>query len=170
MDEYRHHVSGFFPDRDAAERALSALAARELPRARLHIFDSQTAFPVAVPKESEQAESKEVLVDGAIGASVGSGLGALAGVALVAANVSLFVAAPLIVPLVILGWGVSLGGFLGAAVGVGNKEGSFADLVRDAIASGQVVLLVETRTELETSIAKEVIQASVGESRDVSTP
>lgn len=41
-----------------------------------------------------------------------------------------------------------------------------SSLVRDAIASGQVVLVAETRTEQETAIAREVIQALVGDSKD----
>jgi hypothetical protein len=39
-------------------------------------------------------------------------------------------------------------------------------LIGDAIASGQVVLVAETRTEQETAIARDVIQASVGGSKD----
>ena len=112
-----------------------------------------------------------VLVDGAVGTAVGTGIGALAEVALVAANVSLFIASPLVAPLVMLGWGASLGAFIGAASGaqqdVAHKDSWLSDLVRDAIASGQVVLVAQTLTEQETAIAKEVIEASVGEVKDV---
>ena len=38
-------------------------------------------------------------------------------VALVATNVSLFIASPLLAPLMMLGWGASIGGLLGATVG-----------------------------------------------------
>jgi len=99
---------------------------------------------------------------------VGTGVGALAQVALVAANVSLFVASPLIAPLAMLGWGAGLGGLVGAAVGAEKKEGPFSALVRDAISIGQVVLVAETLTEQETAIAREVIQASVGDCNDIS--
>jgi multimeric flavodoxin WrbA len=95
-----------------------------------------------------------VLVDGAIGTAVGTGIGALAQLALVAGSVSLFVASPLVAPLVMLGWGASLGAFVGAAAGanagVEHKDGWLSDLVHDAIASGQVVLVAQTRTERGT--------------------
>jgi hypothetical protein len=68
-----------------------------------------------------------------------------------------------------LGWGATLGGFIGAAAGAGNKDGEFSELIRAAISSGQVVLLAETRSPAETVIAREVIQAAVGEYEDVST-
>jgi MFS superfamily sulfate permease-like transporter len=168
MQAYRHHVSGFFAKREEAHRALSTLIARGLPRSRLHIFDNQSGLPADTSQAGSDEVLKDVLVDGAIGATVGTGLGALAGVALVAANVSLFIASPLIAPLAILGWGASLGGFLGAATGAGNANRPFSDLIKDAIANGQVVLLVETRTEQETSIAREILQASVGTYEDIS--
>lgn len=173
MDQYRHHVSGFFARLEEAESALSKLVERGLPRERLHLFETNSAPPATAPQTKSNEVLKDVLVDSAIGTAVGTGIGALAEVALVAANVSLFVASPLLAPLMMLGWGASLGGIIGATTGAttsaGNKEGRFSDLIRDAISSGQVALVAETRTEQETIIAREVIQASIGDYNDVST-
>jgi hypothetical protein len=114
---------------------------------------------------------QDVLVDGAIGTVVGTGIGALGSVALAATSVTLFVASPLVAPLMLLGWGASIGGLIGAAAGAtagpGNKEGWLSDLVSDAIANGHVVLVVETRSEQEATTARKVIQASVGEYKGV---
>ncbi len=71
----------------------------------------------------------------------------------------------------LLGWGASIGGLIGAAAGVtpagvGDKDGWLSDLIGDAIASGQAVMVAETRTAQETAIAREVIQASLGDSKD----
>jgi hypothetical protein len=167
MDTYLHHVSGFFTRREEAERAISALVGRGLGRDRLRLFAKTEAPSAPPPNAGSDAVLKDVLVDGAIGAAVGTGVGALAQLALVAANVSLFVASPLIAPLAMLGWGAGLGGFIGAASGAGNKKGSFSELIEDAISAGQFVVLVDTRSEQETAIAREVIQASVGEYNDV---
>jgi len=171
MDEYRHHVSGFFAHRKEAEGAFSTLVERGLPRDQLQLFDADSASAVTTPKGESNEVLTNVLVDGAIGTAVGTGIGALAQLALVAGSVSLFVASPLIAPLVMLGWGASLGAFVGAAAGanaeVEHKDNWLSDLVRDAIASGQVVLVVETRTEQETAIAREVVGDAVGEFKDV---
>lgn len=170
MNEYRHHVSGFFAQREEAESAFSRLVERGLPRERLQIFAADSAPSESTPKEGSNEVLKDMVVDGAIGTAVGTGLGALGSVALAVANVSLFIASPLLAPLVMLGWGASLGGLVGAAAGASagpeKKEGWFSDLVGDAIASGQVVLVAETRTEQETAIAREVIQTLVGDSKD----
>lgn len=171
MNDYQHHVSGIFPHCKQAEEALAGLVERGLPRERLHIF--ATDLPQHTPPPSAASDSvlKDVVVDGAIGTAVGAGAGALAQFALVAANISLFVASPLLAPLVMLGWGASIGGLIGATVGVSgnveNEERQFADLIRDAVANGQAVLVAETRTEQETEIARKVVQASIGDYNDV---
>jgi hypothetical protein len=177
MNEYRHYVSGFFSNRDAAESAFSTLVERGLLREQLQIFETDSAAPVPAPKEDSNAVLKDVVVDGAIGTAVGTGIGALAEVALVAANVTLFIASPLIAPLAMLGWGAGLGAVIGAVVGAEarpatgteEKAGWLSALVRDAIASGQIVLVVQARTEQETAIAREVMQAAVGDYKDSST-
>jgi len=173
MDEYRHHVSGFFAHRPEAEGALARLVERGLPRDQLQLLDADSGPAISEPKGESNEVLTNVLVDGAVGTAVGTGIGALAQLALVAANVSLFVASPLVAPLVMLGWGASLGAFVGAAAGantdIEHKEGWLSDLVRDAIANGQVVLVAQTRTPDETAIAREIIEAAVGEFQDTAT-
>jgi len=172
MNTYRHHVSGFFAHREEAENAFVRLTEFGLPRARLHLLDADSMPPAPTPGSASNEVLTNVLVDGAVGAAVGTGIGALAQVAIVAGSMSLFIASPLVAPLVMLGWGASLGGLVGAAAGaqtgVKHKDGWLSDLIRDAIASGQVVLVAETLTEQETSSAREIIEAAVGEAKDAS--
>lgn len=174
MTEYSHYISGFFANRDDAESTLLTLVERGLPRDRLQIFKTDTPSPDPAPKDDSNAVLKDVLVDGTIGAAVGTGIGALAEVALVAANVSLFIASPLLAPLMLLGWGASIGGLIGATSGAVSQatpdaqkgEGWLSALVRDAIAGGQIVLVVRAQTEQEAAIARDVIQTSVGDYGD----
>ena len=176
MEEHPHHVSGFFAHHAEAGIVLSKLVERGFPRERIRIFAADPVAPELQREGGSNEVLKDVIVDGTIGAAVGTGLGALGTVALTVANVSLFIASPLLGPLTMLGWGASLGGLVGAAAGASGgaddkrkKEGWLSDLVSDAISSGQVVLVAETRNAEETAIACEVIQAAVGDSRDVST-
>jgi hypothetical protein len=70
------------------------------------------------------------------------------------------------------GWGASLGAVVGAVAGAVNnpkKDGKLADLVGDAILSGQVVLVVKTQSPDETKTAIGVIQDAVGSFKDIST-
>lgn len=169
MDEYSHHVSGFFAHRAEAESTINKLVARGLSRERLRIFDKDSPPFVSTRAESSNKVLKDVMTDGAVGTAVGSGVGALVEVALVVANVSLFVASPLVAPLMLLGWGAGVGGFIGAAVGIRNKDKGFAELVHDAISSGQVVLVAETKNEKDRISAQEVIQAAVSDYPEIHT-
>lgn len=171
MDDYHHHVSGFFAHRAEAEGALNRLAERGIPRDQLQLFDADSGPPVTRLQGESNEVLNKVLVDGAIGTVVGAGIGALAQLALVAGSVTLFVASPLVAPLVMLGWGASLGAFVGAAAGantgVEHKEGWLADLIHDAVANGQVVLVAQTRSAEQTTIAREIVGNAVGEFQDV---
>lgn len=170
MDAYQHHVSGFFAHRAEAEGALASLVARGVPRAQIQLFDADSGPAITKPKGDSNEVLTNVLVDGAIGTAVGTGIGALAQLAIVAGSVSLFVASPLVAPLIMLGWGASLGAFVGAAAGASKdiepKTGWLSDLVRDAVANGQVVLVAQTFSEQQTAIAREVVGDSVGEFKD----
>jgi hypothetical protein len=170
MTDYRHHVSGFFVKRDEANIAYRKLVDRGLLPEQLGIYDNQTAAREPATDANSNATLKNLIVDGAVGAAIGTGLGVLAEVGLVAANVTLFIASPLLAPLAMLGWGASLGGVVGAVIGSesSNKTDSkFADMVQDAIMHGQVVLVASTFSEKDTAIAQEVIKESVGEFSDL---
>lgn len=174
MQPQPHHVSGFFAHRADAEAARDRLLQRGLPAAQLQIYASDSPPAEPAPASDSQAVLKDVVVDGAVGTAVGTGLGALAQVALVAGNVSLFIASPLLAPLAMMGWGAGIGAVVGAAVGAtagdkvpdGAKEGWLSNLVADAIANGQFVLVVKTQHEAQTVAAREVIQAAVGDYKD----
>lgn len=167
MSDYLHHVSGFFAHDDQAYDVQQKLIARNIPASRIHVLDKTTPHPPHRVKEDSHGVLKDMVVDGAIGTAVGTGVGALAQIALVTANVSLFVASPLVAPLAMIGWGAGLGGFLGAAVGATKKPKPFIDLVKDAIENDQYVLIVETVTEEETKIAQNFIKDAVGDYEDV---
>ena len=172
MTTYEHHLSGIFVKREEAEIAREKLLARGLDDSRIHIFTNDPLALKPATDESSNRVLKDMLVDGAIGTGVGTALGALGELALVAANVTLFVASPLIAPLVMLGWGASLGAVVGAVRGAVNKDpkvSRFSELVSDAIAGGQVVLVVSTLSEEETHMVSNILQAAIGTFRDEAT-
>lgn len=167
MDTHRHYVSGFFVNRTDAHNIVIQLADHGIPRERIHIYDKDSLMPDHVAKDSDDAVLKDILVDGGIGAAVGTGVGALIEVGLIAANVTLFVASPLIAPLVLLGWGATLGGLIGASAGAAEKIKPLSELVHDAITNGQHVVVVETRTNDEKVSATKVIKDAIGDATTV---
>jgi hypothetical protein len=168
MENYRHHLSGFFEHRDIAQKAVDQLLAQGLPTERVHLFDSLASLEHR-PTDTSNQVLKDMLVDGTIGTVAGTAVGGLVQVALVANNVTLFVASPLIAPLVLLGWGASLGGLVGATIGAAANAKPLSALVEDAINSGQIVVVAETRSEEETQRAKAIFQEAIGDYQDIKT-
>lgn len=167
MSTYRHYLSGFFTHHDQAEIALTRLTGKGFPRTRVQIFDSQSPPIAHKSTDGSNEVLKDVLVDSALGTAVGLTIGGLGEVALVAANVTLFVASPLIAPLVMMGWGAAIGGLLGASVGAAAKAKPLSDLINDAIKSGQIALVVETHSEAETADAREIFKELIGDYQDI---
>lgn len=163
MEQYRHFVSGFFAHRTEAEAAVTQLESAGLPLTRIHLLDKDSTEPTHSASQSSDLVLKDIVVDGAIGTAVGTGVGALLTVGLVAANVTLFVASPLIAPLVMLGWGASIGGVIGASVGAAEKIKPLSELVHDAITNGSLVVLVETLSAEETAAAAKIFKDAVGD-------
>ena len=164
MDEHNHIVSGIYASRAEAEVVRDGLVERGLSHGQMNIVENAKVDGNGSMAEDNEA-LKDVLVDGSVGAVVGTVIGGLGEVALVAANVTLFVASPLIAPLFMLGWGAFVGGLAGAAIGAEKpeerKEGKLSDLVLDAIRSGHVVLIAHTRTSVEANVARAFIGDSV---------
>jgi hypothetical protein len=160
-----HIVSAIYPSHAEAEEIRQRLIERGFAAGEVEIL-REAPHPPLGDGEGEHASDEvltNMMVDGGIGTAVGTGVGAVGTAILWAANVTLFVASPVIAPLVMLGWFASVGGLLGAAAGAGagHKSGKFSELVRDAIKSGNTVLIAHTHDEAERTLAKEIISHSL---------
>ena len=157
MEKYLHRVVGLYPSRGAAEKARRLVIATGVAPTRVRLL---WAAPAGAGEEAVSDSDdvlKDLLRDGAIGTAVGTAAAAGVTIALAAANLTLFIASPLMGALFLLGWGAGLGGMVGAVVGSERSKGDVSSLIKDALASGQVVLVVHARTETETSLAQNII-------------
>lgn len=163
MANYLDSVTGIYPRLEHAQAVSNTLLDKGFKREQLQIVANEAARVDQVPKQHEDDKEvlKNVVVDSAIGTTIGAGIGALGQVAIVAANVSLFVASPLLAPLMMVGWGAAIGGFIGAANGISDQDKHFEDLVKDAVEQGNVVLLVNTLSDEETELARQVVRLSM---------
>lgn len=164
MKNYLHRVLGLYATRAAAEAARDLLAQRGLAPEKIKILETERdSLGQAVKADSDDV-LKEMLRDGAIGTAVGTLAGAIGTAALAAANISLFIANPVLGTLAMLGWGASTGAIVGAVVGAENSKGDVSDLVKNALENGHVALIAHTATEEETNYARQIIGDSMHES------
>lgn len=169
MTPYQHCVSGFFVKQEEAESALAELVHRGIPTQQLALYVQDPQDLQAAASTHSPSVLKNTRINPGAGAAIGSGIGDAGDVALATHSVTLFVASPLIAPLAMMGWRASLGAGVGTVAGAicfNKPDGKLADLVADAIQSGQVVLMVTTRTEQQTSVAIDIIQSAVGSYQD----
>lgn len=160
--DYLHRIFGIYATRQEAEQVRQQLFDRGITAEQFEILDEPGDKGHIAPNSDEVRN--ETLTGGAVGTVIGGAAGALGEAALAAANVSLFLASPVIGTLTMIGWGAAAGGVLGGFIGAGAKgKENFADLVRDAVHHGYTVLIVYARTEEQTTLAQSVIGESVQE-------
>ncbi|MCB5187611.1 hypothetical protein LG200_06270 [Methylobacillus caricis] len=158
-EDYLDSVTGIYPTLEDAHEVARQLIAKGISKDQIQIAGARTDDMKS--DEDSNEVLKNVVVDSAIGTTLGAGVGALGQIAIVAANISLFVASPLMAPLAMIGWGAMVGGFIGAANGISNQDRHFSDLVKDAVSQGHSVLISNTRTAQETEVARAVIGQSM---------
>jgi len=157
MASYLHRVVGLYPSSVEAGAARELIIAKGLSPQQVRLLSA--AATGAGPDAASDSDDvlKDLLRDGAVGTAVGTVAGAGVSIALAAANLTLFIASPVLGTLYLLGWGAALGGLIGTVVGSERSKGDVSTLIKDALASGQVVLVVHARTEDETAIAQRVL-------------
>jgi len=136
MEDYLHRVVGLYPTGAQADSAVAKLLQGGLAIENLTVLEPRRDGTQPQIAADDEDILKEVLREGAIGTAIGTFAGAAGSVALAAVNISLFIASPVLAPLVMLGWGASLGGLVGAVAGAQSSKGGVSDLIRDALASG----------------------------------
>lgn len=163
MHNYQHSVSGAFSRRDLAESALSQLIRRGLRSEHLHIIAvDATDTAKAGALVSHHAALLRLLRYGIVGTAVGVACSVLLEVALLLGDSNPLQAWLLLGPAMLIGWGALLGALLGCAVG--------AAIIWQPLQSSadeDVLLVAQTHSVQETSIARKVLKAAAGRCQDV---
>lgn len=163
MSKYCHQISGFFHFKSQAEIAYSSLIAQGINKNQLSLHRADFALDNnSASNESSINAFASILLSVAFGVAIGSIVGMLVELSLIASNINLFVASPFIGPVVLIGWGASIGGFIGAVVGAMKKNQLLTQMAEEAILHGQFALVVETHDRQQTSTAKTVMKTAVG--------
>ena len=165
MEDYLHRIVGLYPNRASAESAQDEMLAQGIEPAQLRLLAPVSGGAGLDARSDSDDVLKDLLRDGAIGTAVGTAAGAGATIALAAANITLFIANPVLGALYLVGWGASLGGLVGAVVGSERSHGDLPSLIKDALAAGQYVLVVHAATEAQTSEARRIAGTSMAGSK-----
>lgn len=166
--EFKHELAGIYADKEAAEKAHEALIGAGFDASDIRLI------PPAKVTEDEDAVSRDIepesggtrdqiLKDTAVGTAVGGGVGAVGAGAIGLMAPMLFAAAPVVAPLIVMGYGAAIGGMGGAITGLHIEKTRLASIVQDALKGGFFVVLVHARDEAAYRKARDVMETTVVE-------
>ncbi len=162
-ESHPYKVAAIYPDLEEAEAIVMVLVDSKIDDIDIvQLAPGAKDTGLAIEQETE-AIRDTVARDAGIGSIAGNAAGAAAGgtAALVAS--SLFISAPIVGPLVILGYGTLIGGIVGAIRGLRIREGQLAGLVKDALDAGYYAVVVHAADEQGRDRSQELINLSMAE-------
>jgi hypothetical protein len=162
-ERYPHKVAAVYPGSTAADMAIEALEQSKLGDARI-IRLAPGASEVDAGIEAEPDRTRRTVAKNTLATTVvGTTAGAVVAGATATLAPTLFVSAPVVGPLIILGYGALIGGTAGAVHGLKLREIMLSSLVKDALMAGYYVVIVHAVSEQVLHRAEQVIDATLAE-------
>ncbi len=162
-EHYPHKITAVYQDAVTATKAVRKLEGSDLGDVKV-LQLSPDADNVDQAIEPEREAVRDSLVNDTLaGGAAGTAAGAVVSGAAAIIAPSLFIAAPVAGPLIVLGYGAMLGGIAGAIRGVRPREGELAALVKDALNGGYHVVMVHAVDEEARQKAEAVINETITE-------
>ncbi len=160
-ENYPHKVAAVYPDASTAEEAIKALEAPAFADTKIiHISPDSSNIDRAIEPEST-ATVDTVVKDAAVGGTAGTITGAAVMAASTFAGSLLFISAPIVAPLAVLGYGALIGGTAGAIHGLKLSKDILTSLVEDAIKSGYHVVIVHSAKAETKQRAQDIISETM---------
>jgi hypothetical protein len=162
-ETYPYKVAAVYPDDVSTEAAIDALSSARLGDVEIvRLAPGSSEVDLAIEPEREETRNT-VVQDTVTGSLAGTAAGAvLTGAATLGAP-ALFVSAPLVGPLVVLGYGAMIGGTIGAIRGLKLRENMLSGLVKDSLKAGYHVVIVHAANEEAQTRVQDVISKTMAE-------
>lgn len=162
-EHYPHKVAAIYPDAAAAKAAVVALDADEADDIKVMQLAPDASDIDSTIEPETQATRDTVAKDTVAGVATGTAAGAVTAGVAAALTPALFVSAPLVGPLVVLGYGAMIGGTAGAIRGLKLRENMLSGLVKDTLKAGYHVVIVHAASEEAQQRVEAVIDTTVTE-------
>ena len=160
---YPYKVAAVYPDAAAAEAASQVLKDADLHDVRVFMLDTGAhAFNLAIEPQSLITRRNGVGktdFGATIAATAGTDVTRGAG----PASPALFVSAPVVGPLIVLGYGAVIGGEVGVSHGLRLREKLLVQLVKDTLKAGYHVIIIHAASEDAQRRVQDVIQMTMVE-------
>jgi hypothetical protein len=157
-ERYPYKVAAVYQDGAAAETAARALENADLGDIEIiRLVPDQGDIDLSV-EPGPEASRDTLIRDTAAGTAAGA---AAAGSTATVAAPTLFVSAPIVGPLILLGYGAMIGGTVGAIRGLKLRESMLAGVVKDALKAGYPVVVINAADEDAKRRVQDVVDDSM---------
>lgn len=160
-EHYPHKVAAVYPDAVAAELAMMALREAGLGDVKIVRLKPGTQQADHAIEPETEATRDTMVKDTLVGSAAGTVAGAAVAGTTALVSTSLFVSAPVVGPLIVLGYGALIGGIAGAIRSLKVREDILAGVVKDALKAGYHVVIVHAAREEDSHLAQEVIDQTL---------
>jgi LytS/YehU family sensor histidine kinase len=165
MKKYCRHVSGFFSNRDQAEAICSTLVNSGIDKEQLTLRRTNLVSNLSGDTDGiTTAMLTSIMGTIVTGTAIGAVIGVTAGLAL--NPVDAYSATPLITPMILIGWGASMGAFIGAVIGAKQKNQHLTKMGEETILYRQFTVIVETHDRQQTSTVKSIMDVAAEKSKN----
>lgn len=162
-EHFPHKLAAVYPDAQSAEAAMNAVTAAVTGDVRVIRIDPHSDNVDSAIEPEADAVRATVAREAVIGGVAGSAAGAATAGLAAAVVPALFISAPVVASLIVLGYGAVIGTTIGAVHGLRLHDNLFADLVKDALKAGYYVLVLNAANESARRQAENVLDATLPE-------
>lgn len=163
MRQYAHKLAGIFPDTQTLDESEQLF--REAGFTGEQVNRIHAEEPVRDQERKIEAESggvrNEFIRDISVGTGVGGVAGAIGATGIGLGLPALYVSAPVVAPLMVLGYAATIGGLVGAVHGLHLKEDVLTSVVEDALHEGYPVLMIHAADKQQAEKAHELMQSTM---------
>jgi hypothetical protein len=160
---YPYTVAAVYPNAAAAEAASQVLNDADLHDVRVFTLDTGSrAIDLAMEPQPLMTRRNTVGKNN-FDARVGTAAGTNAMRVRAPASPALFVSAPVVGGLIVLGYGAVIGGAVGAIHGLRVRENLLVQLVKDTLKAGYHVIIIHAASEDAQRRVQDVLQTTMAE-------
>ena len=163
MERYTYKLAGIYQNRSAAEQALQHVVAAGFDRNQVRCACPDDQYVDRKVEPETTASRNHMVRNTVIGMLAGAAVGLLITAALALFATELFRGAPVWGPLIVTGYGATVGLIVGAYTGLRMREGQLATAIVDEINRGGYAVIVQARDSREAQRAERLLEERAGQ-------
>lgn len=163
MERYTYKLAGIYASRGDAEQALQHVVAAGFDRDQVRCAWPDDQYIDRKVEPETKASRNHMVRNAVIGTLVGGAIGLVITALIALFQAQLFAAVPVWGPLIVTGYGATVGLVVGAFTGLRMREGQLATAIVDEVNRGGYAVIVQARDSREAHRAEQLLEERAGQ-------